>query len=103
MKNCLLLCKDVFEALEVLEKNMGSDGLVHQLHQALLWAQQGWCREVLVALAECNFLSVPEWVTASCTAYSRRWGSTKLCEEAINANRDQEDSHRKGSVGRVRR
>ena len=103
MDGALKFCKRCFEALEALERSMVDDEELQLFHGNLLWAKQQWCREVLVAIAECNFEAAPDWVQKSALAYSCRWGCTKLSEEAVNVNRDVEGKHRKGHVGRVQR
>lgn len=99
----LRFCEEVFSSLEGLEKAMAHDVGLRAFHGQLFWAHEQWVREVLVAVAECEFKVVPAWVMESTQAYTRRWGTTKLSEDSINANRGQERSGRKGGVDRTKR
>ena len=59
---CMALVKPVFLGLEKVEQEMGTQDELAIFHGSLLFPKQQWSREVLVSLAECQWLACPKWV-----------------------------------------
>ena len=90
-QQALEFCRRSFEAVEELEELVYTDGHVRELHNALLWLQATWPREVLLALYECDFDGVPGSADAGMykelTVCFRGWWSSWSIELLFNEAR----------------
>lgn len=92
-----------WRALQVCEQFALNDPIVEGILEAVVWTTNIWVREVLVALDEACFESVPDDILLELEEASQAQRSTKVVEDSFNLLRDDTRHTKQGAQGRRRR
>lgn len=102
-KAALDVCMSAFKALEVLEALKADDVFFENLWVNLMWPQQCWPREVLLAVRENNGESLPGLVRDELIKVGRCMKTTRGCEMLFNHLRECERLQTASKMGRQAR
>ena len=95
----LLELKEVFEAIETLEKTAQTDRKARAFVDGLGWPLETLCRELLITLHEEDCLHAPQWLLDEVNEHADVWRSTLPMERFINDLRNVAGRNRKRAWG----
>jgi len=91
--------KALWEKLELAEGFAQKDAKVEELLRDLEWPCSQWCRELMVAAAECNWERLPDDMLQQVADAAKVVSSSKPIEDSFNFCRLQVEGARNGKLG----
>lgn len=101
--SCLQKCETLWECLCGAEEVATEVPSVAGLLRQMCWLEQPWPREVLVALSEADWKSVPPVIASELLSAARSFKTSKPVEDTFNFLRANERVQSANKLGRTAR
>ena len=102
-QTCFQYVRKTWESYLVVESEAADDEWCAEFIHDLLWPDNGYCMEVIIGAAECDFSALPPVAEQELRDIVRDARTTLRVERLMNVERDSERQHKASKLGRLAR